>query len=124
MRFEGHGARAMHIDAYEFGRMVVDGKTYTDDLILLPDDIRPEWWRRHGHTLLEDDLDEIFAAGPDLLVIGTGAQGGMTVPEETWEAFKQAGIETVIEKTPRAVQAYNRLLDEGRQVAGAFHLTC
>jgi len=114
----------MHVDAYDFGRMVVDGQAYTNDLILLPDDVRPDWWRRHGHTLMEDDLGDVFAAGPDLLVVGTGASGRMTVPEETWEALQKAGIETVIEKTPQAVRTYNRLLEEGRHVAGAFHLTC
>jgi len=114
----------MHIDAYDFGRMVVDGETYTGDLILLPDDVLPDWRRRHGHTLLEDDLEEVFAAGPDLFVIGTGAYGRMTVPEETWEALQKAGIESVIEKTAKAVQAYNRLAEEGHHLAAAFHLTC
>ena len=114
----------MHVDAYDFGRMVVDGRTYTDDLILLPDDVRPGWRRRHGHTLLEDDLDDVFAAGPHLVVIGTGAYGRMTVPEETWEALQKAGIETVIEKTAKAVKSYNRLAGEGQRLTAAFHLTC
>ncbi|MEA3368452.1 MAG: Mth938-like domain-containing protein [Planctomycetota bacterium] len=114
----------MHVDAYDFGRIVVDGKTYTDDLILLPDGARPKWRRRHGHTLLEGDLDDVFATGPDLLVIGTGAFGHMIVPEETWEALTSAGIETVIEKTAKAVRTYNRLDEEGQHAAGAFHLTC
>ena len=114
----------MHVDAYDFGRIIVDGKTYTADLLLLSDDVRPEWRRRHGHTLLEGDLDDVLATGPDLLVIGTGAFGHMTVPEETWEALQNAGVQTVIEKTAKAVRTYNRLDEEGRHVAGAFHLTC
>jgi hypothetical protein len=114
----------MHIDSYEFGRIVVDGNAYSNDLILLPHDVVPDWWRRHGHSLMENDLEEVFAAGPDLLVIGTGAFGRMNVPPATWEAIERAGIESVVEKTGSAVQSYNRFVDEGRHVAGAFHLTC
>lgn len=114
----------MHIDAYEFGKIVVDGTAYSNDLILLPHDIVSDWWRRHGHSLMEDDLDEVFSAGPDAVVIGTGAFGRMSVPPATWEAIERAGIESVVEKTGRAVQTFNRFVDEGRHVAGAFHLTC
>ena len=114
----------MHIDFYEFGRMVIDGTAYTNDLILLPHDVHPDWWRRHGHSLMENDLDEVFSAGPDTVVIGTGAFGRMRVPPATWEALERAGIQSVVEKTGRAVQIFNRFVDEGRHVAGAFHLTC
>ncbi len=114
----------MHIDSYAFGRMVVDGETYTNDLLLLPGGVRPDWWRACGHSLYEGDLEEVIHAGPDVLVIGTGAHGRMSVPEETWEALTAAGVETIIETTGRAVEAYNRLAQEGRNVAGAFHLTC
>jgi len=114
----------MHVDSYTFGRMVVDGKVYTDDLLVLPGGVRPNWWREHGHSVYEGDLEDVIDAGPDVLVIGTGAHGHVNVPEETWEALAAAGIETRIEKTGQAVQTYNRLAEEGRNVAGAFHLTC
>ncbi len=35
----------MRIDHYVFGKMVVDGKTYTSDLIVYPDRVDPSWWR-------------------------------------------------------------------------------
>ena len=114
----------MHIDSYAFGRMVVDGEAYTNDLLVLPGGVQPDWWREHGHSIYEGDLEDVIDTRPDVLVIGTGAQGLMTVPEETWEALSVAGIETVIEKTGQAVATYNRLVEEGRNVAGAFHLTC
>ena len=55
----GHG---MHIDEYAFGRMVVDGKTYRKDLILLPEGIREDWWRDEGHSLSKADLTDVFEA--------------------------------------------------------------
>jgi hypothetical protein len=114
----------MHIDSYEFGRIVVDGKEYTNDLLLLAEGVRPDWWRERGHSLYEADLKEVLHAAPDLLVIGTGAFGRMDVPPETWEALQAAGIHTVIKRTDEAVEAYNQAAEEGQNVAAAFHVTC
>ena len=46
----------MHIDSYEFGRIVVDGRAYSQDLILLPDGIQDSWWRQESHLLQIADL--------------------------------------------------------------------
>ena len=114
----------MHIDEYAFGRMVVDGKTYRKDLILLPDGVRSDWWREEGHSLGEADLADVFAAKPEVLVVGTGAHGVMGVPCATREALQEAGIQVIAEPTGEAVGRYNALAAGGMRVAGAFHLTC
>jgi len=114
----------MHIDEYAFGRMVVDGKTYRKDLLLLPEGVREGWWREEGHSLSEADLADVFDAKPDVLVIGTGAQGVMGVPPAVRRAIEQAGIRTIIERTGEAVGRYNAFAAAGARVAGAFHLTC
>lgn len=114
----------MHIDAYSFGRMVVDGKAYRKDLVLLPDALRSDWWREEGHSLSRADLGEVLAARPEVLVVGTGAFGAMDVPEETRAEVEAAGIALVAEKTAEAVGRYNDLAAAGRRIAGAFHLTC
>ena len=114
----------MPIDAYAFGSMTVDGKTYRKDLVLLPGAVRADWWRQEGHSLSPADLGEVFAARPEVLVVGTGAFGAMDVPDETQAALEAAGIALVAEKTAEAVGRYNDLVAAGRRVAGAFHLTC
>jgi len=114
----------MQIDDYQFGCMVVDGKAYREDLILLPDGVRGNWWRERGHSLSVADLAEVFEAAPEVLVVGTGAHSVMKVPEETRRAVEEAGIEPVTECTGEAVERYNALAAEDRRLAGAFHLTC
>jgi len=114
----------MHIDEYAFGRMVVDGKTYRKDLILVPEGVREDWWRDEGHSLVEADLADVFQAKPEVLVIGTGAEGVMGVPPAVRRALKQAGIQAIIERTGEAVERYNALVAGGTRIAGAFHLTC
>jgi hypothetical protein len=65
------------IDQYEFGRIVVDGREETRDLIILPGRVVRNWWRRDGHALVLDDLAEALDELTSHLVMGTGAAGRM-----------------------------------------------
>jgi hypothetical protein len=114
---------APEIENYQFGRMVVDNEPHTRDLILLPEGVMANWWRKEGHRLDEDDLQAVLDASPEVLVVGTGAHGLMKVPEKTRQAVEAAGIELRVARTGRAWRMYNDLLKQQR-VAGAFHLTC
>ena len=69
------------IDDYSFGRTQIDGQTYTSDVIVFPDRVDGSWWRKDGHSLCMDDLADVVAAKPKVLVVGTGAYGAMKVPE-------------------------------------------
>ena len=68
----------MMIDTYSFGCMVIDGKRYTKDLIILPDGgIDHPRWRKTGHALEVSDVQDVIAASPEILVVGTGSPGLM-----------------------------------------------
>ena len=111
------------IESYEFGRIVIDGQAYDADLILLPDRILEGWWRKEGHLLQSADLEAVFDAEPDVLIVGQGAYGRMRVAGEAARAVEKAGIEMIALPTDEAVKRYNSL-PEGRTVAAALHLTC
>ncbi|HDL64334.1 MAG TPA: hypothetical protein ENH12_02985 [Proteobacteria bacterium] len=68
------------IENYHFGRIVIDGKTYTSDVIIFPDRIREEWWREDGHSLSLKDIEEVLTLRPDILIVGTGNASLMRVP--------------------------------------------
>ncbi len=112
----------MKIESYSFGRMVIDGRTYTSDLIVVGDEVFPNWWRKEGHRLQSDDLKTVIEKKPDVLIIGTGAHGIMTVPAETLKYLEEAGIEVISQPTGQAVETFNQITD--RKKAAAFHLTC
>lgn len=114
---------APKIEGYKFGQMVIDGQTHTNDLILLQGRVIPDWWREEGHRLSEADLQEVLDARPEVLVIGTGANGLMEVPPETRQAIEDTGIELKIARTDPAWGIYNNQ-QQRRDTAGAFHLTC
>ena len=112
------------IDSYEFGRIVVDGRVYTSDLIIFGYSVMEGWWRREGHKLCVEDLEEIVRRKPEVLVVGTGYYGLMKVPEEVERYLSSKGIELIIQKTGKAYRTFNELLGSGRKVAVALHLTC
>jgi len=117
-------ARPPRVEAYSFGEIVIDGQRYTSDVIIRPDGVLANWWRKEGHKLHMEDLDKALEVQPEVLVIGTGYAGLMKVPKEVREELERRGLEVVIESTRKAWHTYNELVDKGRKVVAAFHLTC
>jgi hypothetical protein len=114
----------MKIESYSFGYMSIDGKGYSTDLIIFPSgEVLSGWWRKQGHRLLPSDLERIEDSRPDIVVIGTGANGMMKVPNETLRHLKNICREYVIEDTAQAVRSFNGM-QEAKRVVGLFHLTC
>lgn len=111
------------IESYNFGRIVIDGKRYTSDVIIFPDRVKDGWWRKEGHRLYIEDIQEVLKEKPDILVVGTGYAGLMKIPPETRERLKSEGIQLIAENTRKACKTYNRL-SKSRRVIAALHLTC
>lgn len=112
----------MNIDRYDFGKMIIDGKLYKKDLIILPDKIIDNWLREEGHLLKVSDLFEVFGINFDTLIIGTGAYGFMKISEDLIEKLNDMKIEYYILETPKAVKKFNEIRNKIK--IGAFHLTC
>ncbi len=111
------------IDSYQFGLIVVDGKKYTSDIIISPDVVRSDWWRKKGHELCLEDIAEVMAENPEVLIVGTGAYGLMTVLPEVEQDIDARGIKLIVETTEKACTIYNQLCSSQR-VAATLHLTC
>lgn len=111
------------IDFYGFGLIVVDGKEYSSDIIIFPDKIKSEWWRKRGHELCLDDIADVLDQKPEVLVVGTGASGLMKVLSEVKKAAQARGIKLIVESTDKACNTYNEL-SRSQKVVVAFHLTC
>lgn len=113
----------MKIEHYSFGKITIDGKTYTLDVIIYPERVDSSWWRKEGHSLYIVDLKDVINAKPEILVVGTGYTGLMVVPEETISYLKSKGIEVHVARTVKAVEIFNDL-QKNKKVIAALHLTC
>lgn len=111
------------IDSYDFGHIVIDGKTYTSDVIIYPDKVNGSWLRKEGHELCMDDLEDVLDRKPDVIVVGTGNPGLMKVLPETEKLIKSKGIKLIVQPTKEARQTYNQL-SLTQKVLALFHLTC
>jgi hypothetical protein len=113
------------IEKYRFGQMTINGVLYRRDLIIAGDRIQENWYRKRGHQLILEDIQETLdKVRPATVVIGTGKMGMMRVDPSLAGMLREKGIEVVAEPTGRAVILFNRLVDQGEHVLGAFHITC
>ncbi len=111
------------IDSYQFGMIVVNGQKYSSDVIIFPDRVKDDWWRKSGHQLCLEDITEVTAENPETLIVGTGESGLMKVLPEVEQAAETRGIKLIAETTDQACNTYNRLCHSQRVVA-ALHITC
>jgi len=111
------------IESYEFGRIEVDGNIYTSDVIIFTDKVYQGWRRKEGHNLSIDDIEPVIRERPDVLVLGTGVNGLMRIPDKTRHYIASVGIKLIAERTGKACEIYNEVSRSEKAIA-ALHLTC
>lgn len=122
----GSSMTKLKVRHYEFGRIVVDGREYTRDIVITPTRVIENWWRREGHRVYLEDLTKYGILDEDfeVIVFGTGYYGMVVIEREVVEELNRRGVKHIAEPTGTAVKKFNQLVDEGKRVVGAFHLTC
>jgi hypothetical protein len=110
------------IDHYSFGRIVVDGSEHNRDVIILPERVVANWWRKDGHSLVMADLDDVLDELPQHLIVGRGAHGQLHPDPATIEQLEGRGMTVEVLKTTEAVERYEAL--DPKTTAAALHLTC
>ncbi|MDJ0781291.1 MAG: MTH938/NDUFAF3 family protein [Desulfosarcinaceae bacterium] len=118
----------MQIDGLDFGRITIDGRTYTTDVLIFPNGtVRDHWWRDRGHLLRREDLIQLLDTGPDQIVVGTGIHGRMQPAAGLAATLAAEGVRLTLLANAEARRHYNRLAQRGgaaRRLAAGFHLTC
>ncbi len=116
--------KSVRIESCSFGTLVINGKPYTDDLIIHPDGkILKPWRRKRGHRLSMDDLRELIDSAPAVIVVGTGVSGGVIPDRNLEEDLSKLAIEFIAAPNEKAIKVFNELVPKKRVGAG-FHLTC
>lgn len=111
-----------HIDSTEFGKIVVDGKSYDYDIIILPDStIKKRGLQKGTHIVCVEELELLFKEKPKVIVIGTGQSGVAEIEPKVLEKARKEKIKIVEVPTPIAIKKFNEI---NEKKAGLFHLTC
>jgi len=115
----------VNIGAVSFGSVEIDEVLYTKDVVIDRGVVRKRkkkpskiYRKDYGHTPLSADEDIPWSC--DVLIIGTGHEGGMPVMDEVYEEAERRGVELRVMNTEEAIEVL-------RTVEGAsaiLHLTC
>ena len=112
------------IDSYSFGRIVIDETTYNQDLKLIKNLVISNWWRKNGHLVEPDDINDILKSGIEILILGRGDPGLMKATDGLKHLLEQKDIKLIEKPTAEAVTIYNHLFTSNKNIAAGFHLTC
>jgi len=117
----------MHVDAYEFGRITIDGIAYDSDVVVDQGKIRkrkkgPSKSRQSefGHTPLTAAEEIPWSALQ--LWIGTGAYGRLPVADDLLDEARRRGVELTMKTTPELVKEINTSLPKDTNLI--LHVTC
>ena len=109
-----------------FGRLKVDGKKYTNDVVLDRGELRRRkkkpsrpFRQQFGHTPVSPA--EAIPWECKRLVIGTGMFGHLPVMDEVMAEAHTRGVELVVCPTPEAVQL---LRENPAETNAILHVTC
>lgn len=91
--------------------------------------IRPDgsilkpWWRKQGHLLAMEDLKQLIDAAPEIIIVGTGINGRVTLDKTLKSELAGLNIELIALPNEKAIKVFNQMALE-KKIGGGFHLTC
>ena len=112
------------ITDFSFGRIVANGQTFNHDIKIIQGILVPEWWRKRGHSVEIEDVQDALDTKPEILVIGKGQPGYMQTAEPLKQHLVEMNVRLIEAPTAQAIETFNRLLQEGKTVCGGFHVGC
>jgi len=112
------------ITEFSFGKIVVNGKTYKNDIKIFNGQVIPDWWRKSGHRVTVEDMTDVLEAEPEIVVIGKGSPGLLRSTASLREYLAENHIKLIEKKTSKAIDVFNKLVQQGRKVAAGFHISC
>lgn len=113
------GAEHHVIKAYGAEGVRVGAQLFATSCIVMPDRIVENWPVARVDQLGIDDLEEVLALQPGIVLLGTGAAIEFPAPELGAELARR-GIGLEVMDTAAACRTYNVLAHEGRSVAAAL----
>jgi uncharacterized protein len=107
------------ITAYDDTSISINGKSFSDSLIITADQLEENWDIQAIHTLQQSHVDKLLAFEPELIIIGTGSS--LIFPAaEIYAAIINRGIGIEFMDTAAACRTYNILVSEGRNVVAGL----
>ncbi len=116
------------VNNFEFGSIVVDGKQYAYDVLVLPDGTvreREASKAKFGsHDIKKGEVEQLAKARAEAIIVGTGTDAMAAVSRDAQAYAKEAKLNLVVLPSSEAIEKLNELADKGKRVAALIHITC
>jgi uncharacterized protein len=109
------------VNAYEPGRVTINGIPHERSIVLLPDRIISDWNPQSVAELSAENFSFIADLQPDVVLLGTGLKQLFLSPA-LYASIPEQGIGIEMMDTASACRTYNILMAEGRRVAAILML--
>ena len=118
-----------HIDSTKFGEITIDGGNYKQvlivgDLVMERDYQKLESLFGTTHKIGNWEIEELIGNNPEIIIIGTGQNGVMEVNDKFLEIMERKNIKVITEITPKAIEIYNKKVEENKKINALIHTTC
>lgn len=118
MLSEDQNNAAYQINSFEPGKIVINKEVLTHSVIISPNQLIKNWHPKTVDEMSENDLLQILALKPDIILIGTGEKS-MVLPAKKLAPLLQKQFHAECMSTQAACRTYMILSAEGRNcVAG------
>ena len=98
---------------------LVNERRLTASFILAPEALVEDWPVRAAAAILAEDLEPLLALGPELVLLGTGANQ-VFPPAPALAACLRRGVGIEVMSNAAAARTYTVLAGEGRRVVAGF----
>ena len=116
------------VNRFDFGSIVIDGKQYGHDVVVLPDGTVKEREASKakfgGHTIGKAEIEGLAKTKPETVIVGTGTSGMARLSPDARLYGREAKLNMVVLPSSEATAKFNQLADEGKRVAALIHVTC
>jgi uncharacterized protein len=103
----------------EEGKIKIGAEEFDDNIVLFRDEIQRGWHPADLNNPTSQDLADLIAAKPEVIIFGTGWQARLP-PRELVFALARQGIGFEMMDTPAACRTFNVLVSEDRDVAAVL----
>ena len=116
------------IDGFNFGFIVIDGKQYVNDVLILPDgnvlDRNPSMGRTGNHNISRNEIENLCKTEPEVVLLGCGTSWMVRLSESAEKYLQAINLNPIILNSSSVADKYNQLTSEGKRVAALIHVTC
>jgi len=111
------------IEEHKFGSFVIDGRSYLGDIKIVKNKVH-YWEDRRGHNINYEHMRSLLESNPEIIIIGTGNSGYLKLPPELKDLVLGRSIRLITDINSKAIEKYNDLVAQNKNVAALFHATC